>query len=226
MVYKIVAALLIAGLAVRMAYVRFTKEAFSGSVQVGSLSWSAYFRWLGRNILSLFGPSGWRSIRALYDYCLTFHATPLMKAVFSGLVWSSLFLVLSGIGFALLSPRGLFGLALLLHVVAGAVFAVCLAIDIVLRAKEYRFALEVLTIGRESFRSFPEGFSPPLQRSLLFWGFSLFGFTLIVTALFSMVPYFSLNTQLALVETHRWSALAALLIAMLFFDAVFPCPEK
>ena len=226
MVFRIVAALSIAGLAGRLAFIRFKKGTFFAGAQAGSLSWPAYFRWLGRNALSLSRPSGWRSLRTLYDYCLTFHPTPVEKAVFSGLAWSSLFLALSGIGFALFSPRGLFGVFLLLHVVAGGIFAVCLAADIFLRAKEYDFALEVMTLGRRPFRSLLDGASLPLHRSLLFWGFSLAGLVLIVTALFSMVPYFALNTQLALVGVHRWSALAAVLIAMLFCDAVLPRPER
>ena len=226
MAFRIFAALSIAVLAGRLAYIRFREATIIGGAQVGSLSRTAYLRWLVRNILSLFGPSGWRSLRALYGFCLTFHPTVLMKVVFSGLVWSSLFLALSGIGFALFSPRGLFGIFLLLHVVAGGIFAVCLAFDVVLRAREYNFALEVLAHGRRSIRSFLDSFSPPLHRSLLFWSFALAGFILVVTALFSMVPYFSLSAQLALVETHRWSALAAVLIAMLFFDAVLPRPEK
>ncbi len=226
MVFRIVAALSIAGLAGRLAYLRFRESTILGGAQAGSFSRTAYFRWLGRNALSLFGPSGWRSLQTLYAYCLTFHTTVLMKIVFSGLVWSSLFLALTGIGFAVFSPRGLFGIFLLLHVVAGGVFAVCLAIDVFLRAKEYNFALEVLAPGRRSFRSFLDSFSSPLHRSLLFWAFALAGFILVVTALFSMVPYFGLDTQLALVETHRWSALGAVLVAMIFFDAVLPRPQK
>jgi hypothetical protein len=226
MVFRIVAVLSIAGLAGRLVYLRFRESTILGGAQAGSFSRTAYFRWLGRNALSLFGSSGWRSLQTLYAYYLTFHTTALMKAVFSGLAWSSLFLALSGIGLAIFSPRGLFGIFLLLHVVAGGIFAVCLAIDVVLRAKEYNFALEILALGRRSFRSFLDGFSRPLLRSLLFWGFVLAGFILILTALFSMVPYFSLDTQFVLVETHRWSALVTVLIAITFFDAVLPRPEK
>jgi hypothetical protein len=226
MVFRIVAALSIAGLAGRLAYLRFRDSTILSGAQAGSFSRTAFFRWLSRSALSLFGPSSWRSLQALYAYCLTFHATAFMKIVFSGLVGSSIFLALSGIGLAVFSPRGLFGIFLLFHVVAGGIFAVCLTIDVVLRAKEYNFALEILALGRKSFRSFLDSFSSPLHRSLLFWGFSLAGFILIVTALFSMVPYFSLSTQVALVETHRWSALVAVLVAMIFFDAVLPRPEK
>ncbi len=226
MVFRVIAALSIAGLAGRLAYIRFREGTILRGAQAGSLSRTAYFRWLGRNALSLLSPSGWRSIRSLYDYCLTFQPTRLMKAVFSGLAWSSIFLALSGIGFALFSPHGLFGIFLLLHVIAGGIFALCLAIDVVLRAKEYDFVLDVLALGRRSIRLLLDNYSPPLHRSLLFWGCALAGFILVVTALFSMVPYFSFSTQLALVETHRWSGLAGLLMAMLFFDTVLPRPEK
>ncbi len=226
MVFRIIAGLSIAALAGRLAYTRFKERTIIGGAQAGSLSRTAYLQWLSRTVLSLFGPSGWQSLRALYGYCLSFHTTPLMKSIFAGLLWSAAFLVLSGIGFALFSPRGLFGIFLLLHVVAGGIFAVCLAVDVVLRAKEYFLALEVLALGRRLFRTFLDSFSSPYLRSLTYWGFALSGFILVITALFSMVPYFSFRTQLALVETHRWSALAAVLIAMIFFDTVLPRPEK
>lgn len=226
MVFRIIAGLSIIGLAGRLAYTRFKERTIIGGAQTGSLSRTAYLHWLSRNILSLFRPSGWRPLRAYYDYCLSFHSTPVMKGIFKGLVWSGLFLALSGIGFALFSPRGLFGIFLLLHVVAGGIFSVCLAADVVFRAKEYYLALEALALGRRLFRTFLDGFSSPYLRSLTYWSFALSGFILVITALFSMVPYFSFRAQLALVETHRWSALAAVLIAMFFFDTVLPRPEK
>jgi hypothetical protein len=226
MVFRIIAALSITGLAGRLAYLRFREETILGGAQTGSFSRAAFFQWLGRNVKSLFTTSGWRSLRTFYHYYRSFHITPLMKAVFAGLAWSSLFLALTGIGFALFSPRGVFGVFLLLHVIAGGIFAVCLTADIVLRAKEYHFALEILALRRRSIRAFLTEFSTPLHRSLLFWGFALAGFILIATALLSMLPYFHLRAQLVLVETHRWTALAAVLIAMAFVDAVLPRPQK
>lgn len=226
MLFRIIAVLSIVGLAGRLAYIRFREETFIAGARAGSLSWSAYFSWVLRKTSSHAGSLGWRSLRALYDYCLTFHTRPLMKAVFSGLAWSAFFLALSGIGFALFSPRGLFGVFLLLHVIAGGIFAVCLAAEVVLRAKEYNLALEVLAHGRRPFWPFQESSSPPLNRSLFFWGFALAGLVLTVTALSSMVPYFSLDTQLTLTAVHRWSGLVAVLAAMLFFDAVLPRPER
>lgn len=226
MLFRIIAIFSVAGLAGRLAYIRFREETFIAGAQAGSLSWSAYFRWVLRRMGSLAGSLGWRSLRALYNYCLTFHTEPLMKAVFSGLAWSAFFLALSGIGFALFSPRGLFGVFLLLHVVAGGMFAVCLAAEVILRAKEYNLALEVLAHGRKPFRPFQETFYPPLNRSLFFWGFALAGLVLTITALSSMVPFFNLDTQLALIQVHRWSGLIAVLLAMLFFDAVLPRPER
>ncbi len=226
MLYRIFAVLSVAGLAVRLTYIRFREETFLAGAQTGSLSLSAYFSWAQNKMRSLGGSLGWRSLRALYGYCLTFHTTALQKGVFSGLAWSAVFLALSGIGFALFSPRGLFGLLLLLHAVSGGLFAVCLAAEVVLRGGEYNLALEVLAHGRRPFWPFQGSFSPPLNRSLYFWAFSLAGLVLTVTALFSMVPYFSLDTQLALIEVHRWSGLIAVLLAMLFFDAVLPRPER
>ena len=69
-------------------------------------------------------------------------------------------------------------------------------------------------------------FSRPLRQSLLHWVFVIAGLALILTALFSMLPYFSFRTQVGLVETHRWSALASVLSAMAFFDSVIPRKEE
>jgi hypothetical protein len=61
---------------------------------------------------------------------------------------------------------------------------------------------------------------------LLFWLFIVSGLFLAATALFSMLPYFSLKTQVGLVETHRYSALLALLTAIVFFDTVILPRDK
>lgn len=68
-------------------------------------------------------------------------------------------------------------------------------------------------------------FSRQLRQSLLYWVFVIAGLAVVWTALFSMLSYFSFRTQIVLVETHRWSALAATLSAMAFFDSALPRKE-
>jgi hypothetical protein len=149
----------------------------------------------------------------------------MLKWVFVALSISFLYLAVSGLAFALFSPRGLFGIPLILHVVSGGVFAVSLAADVIVRAKEYSSIIEVFTAGGRPMGYLLGLFSRPLRQSLLYWVFVLSGLTLISTALLSMLPYFAFRTQLGLVETHRWGALAAALAAMAFFDAFLPRKE-
>ena len=71
---------------------------------IKSLDWKSLASWIGRWAKGHF--SGWK-VWGFY-----------------GLLLSFVFLALSGFGFALFCPRGLFGLPLLLHVIAGGIFAV------------------------------------------------------------------------------------------------------
>ena len=225
MFFRIISVVSLLGLATRLTYLRFRHDTVSAGAQTGSLSRAAYFRWLGRGLTALFQPAGWKWLRATYAYCCTVYPPPMLKWIFVGLSTSLIYLAVSGFAFAIFSPRGLFGIPLLFHVVAGGVFAVSLAADVIVRAKEHGSIIEVITsVGRP--RGYLLGlFSRPLRQSLLYWIFVIAGLALVSTSLFSMLSYFSFRTQLGLVETHRWSALAAVLSAMAFFDSVLPRKE-
>ena len=222
MLFRIISAISILALAGRLTYLRFRHDIVQAGAKTGSLSRAAYFRWLGRGITSLFRPAGWQWMRATYVYYCTAYPAPMLKWVFVALSTSTLYLALSGLAFALFSPRGLFGIPLILHVVSGGIFAISLATDVIIRAKEYSSIIEVFTAGGRP-RGYLLGlFSRPLRQSVLYWVFVISGVTLISTALFSMLPYFTFRTQVGLIETHRWGALAAALSAMAFFDALLP----
>jgi len=225
MLFRIISAFSVLALAARLTYRRFKHDTVQAGAQTGSLSRAAYLRWLGRGFASLFQPAGWKWMRATYAYCCTLYSPPLLKWVFVGLSASFIYLAASGLAFALLSPRGLFGIPLLLHVVAGGLFAVSLAADVIFRAKEYGSIIEVFTAGGRPMGYLLGLFSRPLRQSVLFWLFVISGLALVSTALFSMLPYFSFRTQVGLVETHRWCALAAVLAAMAFFDSIIPRKE-
>ena len=225
MLFRVVCALSLLGLAGRLTYLRFRHDTVLAGAQTGSLSWPAYFRWLGRGIASLFRPAGWQWLRATYAYCCTVYPPPLLKWVFVALSASFIYLALSGFAFAVFSPRGLYGIPLLFHVVAGGVFAVSLAADVIVRAKEYGSIIEVFTSGGRPMGYLLGLFSRQLRQSVLYWVFVIAGLAVVSTALISMLPYFSFRTQVGLIETHRWSALAAALAAMAFFDSVLPRKE-
>jgi hypothetical protein len=119
----------------------------------------------------------------------------------------------------------LYGIPLVLHVIVGGIFAVSLAANTIFRAKEFSSIIEVFTSGGRPTGYLLDLFSRPLRQSVLYWVFVISGLSLLVTALFSMLPHFSFRTQVLLVETHRWSALAAALSAIAFFDAILPRRE-
>lgn len=112
---------------------------------------------------------------------------------FFGLIFSFLFLVLSGFFFTLLIPRGLYGLPLLLHVAVGGIFAVCLSIIVVWRAQDYTLDI-----------------TQPLVLKILFWTFVVSGLVLIVTSLSSMLSFLSMQIQVGMIRWHRLFALVSL----------------
>jgi hypothetical protein len=119
--------------------------------------------------------------------------------VFFGLILSFLYLAISGFLFALFVPRGLHGLPLLFHVAAGGIFAVCLSMVVVWRAREYM--LDDVQ---------------PLLLKLMFWTFFVSGLCLIVTSLSSMFSFLSMKFQLGMIGWHRYSALVSLVSVSIF----------
>jgi len=112
---------------------------------------------------------------------------------FFGLILSFLFLAISGFLFALLVPRGLYGLPLLLHVAGGGIFAVCLSMVVVWRARDY--SLDI---------------NQPLYLKIIFWTFVVSGLCLIITSLSSMLSFLSMQVQVGMIRWHRYFALVSL----------------
>jgi len=121
--------------------------------------------------------------------------------VFFGLILSFLFLAISGFLFFLLIPRGLYGLPLLLHVAAGGIFAVCLSMVVVWRAREYTLDVE-----------------QSLLLKIMFWMFVVSGLCLIVTSLGSMISFLSMKFQIGMIGWHRVSALVSLVSVSIFLQ--------
>jgi hypothetical protein len=166
-----------------------------------------YFSWLGRGFAQIFRLSSLKRLRTIYENWISLYYPGWTKWVFFCLIVSFCYLAASGFAFALLSSRGMYGVFLLLHVSAGGLFAMSLSVVLVLRAKDY-----VL-----------DSISKSDVQKTLFWIFVISGLLLILTALSSMLPWFTLSTQTVLSEVHRYSALFALLCAIIFIDiAVVP----
>lgn len=162
-----------------------------------------YLSYLSGMVTAGFGLAGRKPILELAEEWAGKRYPGWRQWVFFGLILSYVFLAFTGFAFSIFSTRGLYGLLLLLHVVGGGIYAVSLSIMVVLRARDYSFA--TLRAG-----------IPSLLPSFFFWIFILSGLSLIVTALNSMLPFFSFNTQLGIKEFHRYSALVSLLSAIAF----------
>ncbi len=119
--------------------------------------------------------------------------------VFFSLILSFLFLSISGFLFALIVPRGLYGLPLLLHVAAGGIFAICLSMVVVWRAREY--TLDVVL---------------PILLKVMFWTFVVSGLGLIFTSLSSMISFLSMTVQIGMIRWHRLFAFVSLASVSVF----------
>ncbi len=145
----------------------------------------------------------------------------LLRWTAVGLAASFVYLAVSGLFFAVFTTRGMFGVTLLFHVVAGGLFAACLAAFAIFRAKDNIAGPESFVIDRFTLRKFPSSVPPELFRPVLFWIFVAAGLMLAITALGSMLRFFSFDSQTGMIDVHRYSALASTLAAMAFFDSVF-----
>jgi hypothetical protein len=186
------------GSVLALAYLRFRR---TGSAL-------AFMPWLVDNGKRFLQGRRFSGFREWTDRHLIRPNPPRQRWVFLGMMLSFLLLSLSGFLFALLLGRPMFGIFLMGHLGLGAVFAVCLAGVVLIRARIYRLDLPALQ-GEE-----PRGASPASR--WLFWIFVLSGLMLVTTALLMMLPLFAQSLHFMTVEIHRYSALAAVLAAAAF----------
>ncbi len=170
-----------------------------------------YFPWLGSR-MAAFVKSAWaRRIGETYRSWFVQRYPSKQRWIFLGLAGSTVYLVLSGLVFSWIGVR-LFGLALLLHVVLGGVFAVCLCLAVLLRARYYTWKTEEMVPANLRTAAGKR----KAWQIVLFWIVVASGFVLIVTALFQMLPQFSLRAQLLIFDIHRYAALEILLAGMAY----------
>ncbi len=177
-----------------------------------------YSGWLGDGVRSLLKAGTPAKALALYNDWVVRRYPGWRQWIFAAFAASFGFCAASGFFFAAFVPRGMFGIPLLCHVMAGGLFAVSLAAVLLLRAGSYRPDAE--PGAGDPCVTCPVLKSVPLGRLLtgLFWILAAAGFVLVVTALLSMLPYLHFGAQIPLLETHKYAALAALLAAIVFFD--------
>lgn len=213
MIFRLIAVLLVIAVAGWLTCRRF-RVAFRMTSPSGKLGAGDYFSWLAERARRYSRPEGRERTMFFLRTRVGIYPETWARWAFLGLVSSFTYLAASGFGFAVFTRRGMYGIPLLLHVAAGGVFAVSLAVFLFFRAREHEGIFE--SPGREKVRTWD---------SILFWVFIMAGLTLTVTALGSMLPYFSLSTQVVLIDVHRYSALVSLLAAIISIDREIP-PAK
>ncbi|MCR4395894.1 MAG: hypothetical protein NUW07_04055 [Candidatus Saccharicenans sp.] len=225
MIFGITSLVLIVALSLRLTFGRYLGRLPEDNRKITAENFKAYIKWIAGWKLSFLKLERW-------DRCLD-HLVAWGKKNYPG--WTAwvfyilslcyVYLAFSGLIFAWLVPRGLYGYPLLLHVAAGALFAISLTIILFLKAREFlpdKLGLRAATQDKRGFWCPLLG--KHLPRSYLaavaFWVFAVSGFLLAASTLGSMLPYFNYPAQILFFNLHRWSALASVLAAILTLDVM------
>jgi len=216
LIFSIVTVLSVLGMLFALTIHRFRKSQEASRKSPDDVPVTSYLPWLFGRIYAFLKTAGINGWRKRYQQWIALRHPVRERLVIICLGLSFCFLAASGFPFALLTGQRLYGIFLLLHVTLGGVFAVCLPLALVLRARHYSFDTE--NQEQSQAASSPGGKSaiPTQWSKIFFWFFVASGLSLIVTALTLMLPHFSLVVQLDLFEVHRYSALASLLSALAF----------
>jgi hypothetical protein len=216
MLFTIITVLAVLGVSYRLTSMRFkAKSTAAGKKAAG------YFPWLWSGMKSIFKKEAFQKGQRIVSDWIKNYYPGWTKWIFLALAASFVYQAASGLLFAVFSPRGMFGVPLLVHVSSGGLFAVSLAFTLIWRARAYRLDRHEAEAFGNMARPVFKRLSKSLVRKFLFWVFVVAGLCLMVTALGSMVPLFSFNAQKTMIVIHRYCALVALLTALTFLDMAF-----
>jgi len=220
MFFSILAAVCVLGVAYQLTYARYFATAARAEKKVG------YFPWLWTAIQKSLTKKTLEKSQAVLKSWVKSYYPGWTQWVFWVLIASFVYLAASGFFFAIFIRREMFGVPLLVHVSVGALFSVSLALTLLLRARDYRLDQDGEVLFKGFARPVLKNVSKSLLQNVLFWIIAVAGFSLMVTALGSMVPVFSFEAQKYMIDVHRYAALASLLAAMGFVDIAFlPRPQ-
>jgi hypothetical protein len=219
MLFRIVALLALAATAFRLSLFRF-QEAVSPKSRIPEpFRFDRYRGWLRERLSRVFEPAFPKRAVGVVAAWLKIHYPGWRIGIWAALALSFCYCAASGLVFAIFVPRGLWGVPLLLHVMAGALFAVSLAAAVAFRARRFGFEpekgrAEVQCLVCPVLKIVPV----PLARTIAFWAFVASGLVLTATSLLSMLPWFVYTAQLSFIGIHRYAALAATLAAIALAD--------
>lgn len=228
MLFTVVSILLLIGLNMRLTFGRFLMKLPEPERKISADNFKKYIRWIADWKFSFLKLKTWD--QAL-EYLLAWGRKNYQgwtAWVFYALALCYIYLALSGMFFAWFVKRGLYGFPLLLHVAAGALFAISLTIILFIKARVYLpEKVKLRAVAQENQQK--GGFWCPLLKkslpriyleALAFWVFVVAGFLLATSTLGSMLPYFNYPAQIFFFNLHRWSAVASVLAACLAIDTM------
>jgi hypothetical protein len=227
MLFTIITILSALGLFAGLAFHRFwtTREEARSTIIYVEI-FKKYLAWLAlRTIQSARKASPkawWDYVKALPSWRLP----DLEKWLFIGFYGSFAYLAASGFFFAIFVPRGLYGFPLVGHVMAGGLFAACLAVIVIFKGRNFISVPKPVNLSLALLDPRKMGITAARVKFAAFWLFVLAGFLLALTALLPMLPLLRTAGQKSMFELHRYSALASLLAAMVFAGLELFSPPK
>lgn len=217
MLFTIIAVLAVAGTFLALAFHRFWTELDKDRANLVYVAlFGRFWTWLMRRTKANARKA---SVKAWWEYirALPFWRLPVLeKWLFILFYGSFLYLAASGFIFAVFVPRGLYGFPLIGHVMAGGIFAVCLMLVVVFKSRAFTTVPEPLELTLKLFDPKRLGFTAARTKHAAFWFFVLAGFLVTLSALLPMMPLLRTPGQKLMFELHRYSALAAVLAAMIY----------
>ncbi len=217
MVFTIVTILVLGATFLGIAFHRFwtSREEAKSTILYAEIV-KKFFAWLALRTVQMSrraSPKAWWA----YVKGLPLWREPVLeKWLDVGFYGSFLYLAASGFFFGIFIPRGLFGYPLVGHVMAGALFAVCLTIIVLFKGRHFISVPKPASLSLALLDIRKMDITPARIRLWAFWLFAAAGFLLTLSALLPMLPLLRTGGQRFMFECHRYSALVSAMAAMVF----------
>ena len=217
--FTIVALLSAIGVVAGLAFHRFwtTREEARSTILYAEI-FKKYAAWLAlRTVQSTRKASPkawWGYVKAV----LLWRLPVLERWLYICFYGSFAYLAASGFFFAIFVPRGLFGYPLVAHVMAGGLFAACLAVIVLFKGRNFISVPEPVNLSLALLDPRKMGITAARVKFAAFWLFVLAGFLLALTALLPMLPLLRTAGHEFMFEFHRYSALVSAVAAAVYVD--------
>ena len=217
MLFTIVTILVLAAAFLGIAFHRFwtTREEAKSTILYAEIV-KKFFAWLALRTVQM---SRRASSKAWWAYIkgLPLWREPVPEKWLSICFYGSfLYLAASGFFFGIFIPRGLFGYPLVGHVMAGALFAVCLTILVLFKGRNFIAVPKPASLSLALLDIRKMGITAARVKLWAFWIFAAAGFLLTLSALLPMLPLLRTGGQRFMFEFHRYSALLSAVAAIVF----------